>query len=172
MTFQMFSLLVHDVFFQQWMKQNAKEYFVLITNFLNNLITAYTENDYFNVFVNSQDRDPLCFSSSEIWSCFSYPRRKLLCSSHSWLCSSSANIHLPDFAININKWKQSAPLCVNSPRWASRRSWWASSAWWAPPAPWSCWGWSWRCQCRCYSPSRSSISTTLGELYIFLTEIV
>ena len=40
----MFSLLVHDVFFQQLMKQNAKEYFVLITNFLNNLITAYREN--------------------------------------------------------------------------------------------------------------------------------
>ena len=48
------------------MKQNAKEYFVLITNFLNNIITAYTENDHFNVFVNSQDRDPPCFSSSEI----------------------------------------------------------------------------------------------------------
>ena len=67
MTFQMFSLLVHDVFFQQLMKQNAKEYFVLITNFLNYLITAYTK-DYLITLdsVNTQDMDPLCSSSSGI----------------------------------------------------------------------------------------------------------
>ena len=61
----MFSLLVHDVFFQQLMKQNAKEYFVLITNFLNYLITAYTKDCLITLetLFNSQDRDQLCSSS-------------------------------------------------------------------------------------------------------------